>query len=76
MGIGVTTILLMSAVIAVFLFVRQMRLWYIMSHFPGPPAYPLIGSAYLFDRDPRGRFVLYDTCCASILQITSYIVDF
>lgn len=44
---------------AAYFFVRQVKLWHTMSHFeravPGR-AYPLIGHAYMFDRDPRAFF--------------------
>lgn len=55
-GIGMMTVLILFGSVFLFLFVRQMRLWRIMSNFPGPKAYPLVGSAYLFDRDPREFF--------------------
>ncbi|KAJ8022475.1 Cytochrome P450 4V2 [Holothuria leucospilota] len=54
-GIGLTFLLVMSGFMVAYLFVRRMKLWFIMSHFePGPPglALPLIGHAYMFPRDP------------------------
>ncbi|XP_071828994.1 cytochrome P450 4V2-like isoform X6 [Apostichopus japonicus] len=58
MGVGIIAIFLLVCILMGYLFFRQMKLWYIMSKFPGPKAYPIIGNAYQFDTDPRGFFRL------------------
>lgn len=56
MGVGIVAIFLVVCFLMGYLFYRQMKLWYIMSKFPGPKAYPIVGNAYQFDTDPRGFF--------------------
>lgn len=58
MGIGIAACFVIVCCLMGYLFYRQMKLWYIMSKFPGPKAYPLIGNAYQFDTDPRVFFQL------------------
>ncbi|KAJ8022841.1 hypothetical protein HOLleu_37848 [Holothuria leucospilota] len=55
-SIGLASLLVAVGSMAAYVVVRQIKLWYVMSHFKrGVPAraYPLIGHAYMFDRDPR-----------------------